>query len=128
MPAIEYFLLAQSVSTDQDTNLVSVFHIMEEFPTKLPGVIPKLVAVSSWNMADDDRGHDFQVTLRVPQPSVKDAAPYRDFPINFTTDRMRHRVFHHVKDVPVNQFGDLVFEILLNGEPIATHRLTVKEA
>ena len=131
MPKLEYFLLAESVSIDRDTNTVSVFHIAEEIWGRLPAVLPKLVAVSSWSVAEDEQGHDFQVTLRVSQPGIAESSPpwdYPDFPINFTANRTRHRIIHEVKDVRVSQFGDLVFEILLNGEPMATHRLTVRKS
>ena len=54
MPTLEYFLLAESVSTDRERNTVSLFHILEEWIAQLPLVIPNLVAVSSWKMDEEE--------------------------------------------------------------------------
>lgn len=125
MPKLEYFLVSESLSVDQNTNHVSVFGILEELRGELPIAVHRLVAISSWHIAPDERDQDFQATLRIRSPGG-DTMPESDaFKVNFTTTRMRHRIFHHVHGLAVSEFGDLVFEILLDGECKATHTITV---
>jgi len=127
MAKLEYFIVAESLSTDRETNRVSVFNVLEEITAKLPTHFPRLTAVSAWNMAPEDRGQDFQVTLRIPQPWKETEPKHLDFHVNFTTERSRHRVYHHIEGVPLKQGGDLKLQVLLNGEPVASHSITVHD-
>jgi len=127
MATLEYFVVAESVSTDRETNNVSVFNILEDVSGKLPLEIPRLVAVSAWNMAPEDRDKDFQVTLRIPQPWNETDPKYFDFPINFTTERRRHRVSHRLEALQIKEPGELRLQILLNGQPVATHVITIHD-
>src|ERR1700728_3069654 len=100
MPQLEYFLVAESLSVDQSTNRVSLFNILEEvgiasepppsvLPGTIPGGIPQLVAVSSWNLAPAEANREYRVSLRITQAGQ----PAKDFgPITFSTDRNRQRV------------------------------------
>ncbi len=127
MPRLEYFLLADSLSVDQDTNNVSIFHVLEEVTIPLPGHIPRLVAISSWNIEPEERQRkdEFQATLRIHQPWEEKAPKHKDLPTNFTAERRRHRICQYVTGVPVKEAGELEFEILLNGEHAASHFVTV---
>ncbi len=125
MPSLEYFIVSEGVSVDQNTNNVSVFAILEEISGSLPLRGSRLVATSSWNMSPDEQDRDFQVALRITLPSGKVMPESNDLKVNFTTTRRRHRVFQHVSGLAVEKPGDLVFEVLLDGEPKATHTITI---
>ncbi len=125
MPKLEYFLVSDSLSVDQETNNVSLFGICEEFTTTLPGQMPHVVATSSWLVDSTDRNEDFQATLRVRLDGESVSSKLDDFKINFTTERDRHRIFHHVNGLKLSKPGELEFEILLDGKHQATHTLTV---
>ena len=69
MPELEYFVVAESVSIDRDTNRVSLFNVVEEIFTS---VVPfPFVAVSGWNLtADEQRGSELQAGVRITKPSA----------------------------------------------------------
>ena len=125
MPTLEYFLVADSVSTDRDRNTVSVFHILEEWTAQLPLVIPSVVAVSSWKMEEHDRGRDFQVALEIHLPGRRKSPDFEILPVNFTAESARHRTYHFVRGLRIEQAGHVVFEISINGRPAAKHVLWV---
>jgi hypothetical protein len=129
MPKLEYFLVAESISVDQDQNKVSVFNILEEVavPESDLTVIPQLVALSSWIFEPEDMGQDFQVTLRVLVPRTMTPETTKEFPINFTGPKKRQRIYHRIRDLPLPQAGDVVFQLLLNGDHKASHTLTVHQ-
>ncbi len=128
MPSLEYFLVAESVSVDRDSGSLSIFHVTEDlvFP-ELPAPIPRLVAVSSWRIAPDEIGKDFQATLKVHKPWHEANPQYEQFPINFTAERLRHRINHWIVNLHIKQPCDLRFEILLNGEHKASHIVTCRK-
>ena len=128
MPTLEYFLLADSVSTDRERNTVSLFHILEEWIAQLPLVIPNLVAVSSWKMEEEDRGHDFQVALDIHLPGQQNSPDFQILPVNFTGETARHRTYHFVRGLRVEEPGDVVFEICMNGRPAAKRVLCVRRS
>ena len=126
MPILEYFLVADSVSTDRKRNTVSVFHILEEWAAQLPFVIPNLVAVSSWKMEEADRDRDFQVALDIQLPGQQESLDFEILPVNFTGESARHRTYHFVRGLRIEEAGDVVFEICINGRPAAKHVLWVR--
>jgi hypothetical protein len=124
MPELEYFLVAESISVDQETNRVSIFNVLEELQAdSVPFVYPSLIAISSWNLAEDELGGDFQVMLRVNSPAQE--SPF-DYPINLSRERRRrHRIYHRLIGPSFHAFGDLKFEVLLNGEHRASHIISL---
>ena len=124
MPELEYFLVAESISVDQETNRVSIFNVLEELHAEsAPISYPALVAISSWNLAENELGGDFQVMLRVNSPAQE--APF-DYPINLSREpRRRHRIYHRLIGPTFHAFGDLRFEVLLNGEHRASHVISI---
>ncbi len=125
MAELEYFLLSDSISTDQATNQLSLFHIIEDVTLPLSTRIPRLVASSSWNMHPDEMGDDFQVVLRIYHPNGDLLDDPGDIPINFTAERSRHRLHHEVRGLPIEVAGDWRFEVLLNGKRFASHTVTI---
>ena len=126
MPKLEYFLVAESVSVDQDTNSVSIFNVLEEIEAaELPVVVPKMVAISSWLVAEHEHDSDFQVTLRFSGGGFEEA---EEHPFNMRRGkRARHRIFHWFKGVPFKKFGTVSFEVLLNGEHRASHTVVIEQ-
>jgi hypothetical protein len=126
MPKLDYFLVADSVSTDRERNTVSMFHILEEWSARLPLVIPELVAVSSWTIESDEMGQDFQVRLGIRLPGPQESPSFHIFPVNFTAHHRRHRAYHFVKGLRVEHAGDMVFEIFINEQLVASHVVWVR--
>ncbi len=70
MPKLEYFLICESTSTDQVTNRVSLFNVLENLQVlragaarqQQPSVAPFFEAVSCWNREPGDEERDFQAT------------------------------------------------------------------
>lgn len=125
MATLKYFLIAESCSIDRETNRVSLFNVIEEVSGTLPAHLAQLVAVSAWDIAPEDYQKDFQVTLRIPQPGKDTEPKHIDFCVNFTAEGPRHRILHRVGNLLFLEPGDREFEILLNGERVAQHTITV---
>ncbi len=127
MPRLEFFVVALAASVDQFSNRVSVFEIIESLsPRQFPAYISRLVAVSSWDMNESDRGQDFQVTLLVKRPKV--ASPERAFNVNFTAEGEGQNSFHKLAGIPLEGEGLLEFELRLDGKHIASHRVVIASA
>jgi hypothetical protein len=129
MPKLEYFLVSESISVDREQNAVSIFNILEEVAIPNAGFrgIPKLVALSSWIFEPEDIGQDFQVTVKVVLPGVAGPEIIKEFPINFTAPKARQRIYHRISGLPLKAAGDVVFQLLLNGEHQASHTITVRQ-
>ena len=125
MPALEYFLVAESVSVDQTTNQVSIFNILDGLEAaNFPVVIPQLAAICAWNVSPQEIGHEFKATLRVRTPGQ----PERDHPMNFLATHRHQRMIARLIGLPIAQAGELVFEVLLEGEHRAGHTVLVLAA
>lgn len=123
MPDLEYFVVAESVSIDRDTNRVSLFNVVEEIVAS-PVPFP-VVAVSGWNLtAEEQRGADLQAGVRITKPGGQVLGPY---PVNFAGRTFRHRIVHRFA-VPFDVPSEWLFEILMNGQRKAGHRVTVHPA
>lgn len=123
MARIEYFLVARSVSTDQATNLTSIFEVIEEITTsKFPERLHECVAVSLWRKDVGETDEDMQVMLTVTLPN----GHTENFPMNFQMKGRRHRTMQRMKNLPLPSPGELRFEVSLNGEHAATHIVDVK--
>ncbi len=126
MPKLEYFLLCESVSVDQDTNRISLFNVLEDFQIaspesngKTPGYfLGQFVAVALFNREPDDSEKDFEACLRFNLPDDK----HSEHRIAFRMDRNRQRLLlRFVGMPPVDKDGMLRFELLLDGIRCASH-------
>lgn len=124
MPKLEYFLVAESISIDQDRNTVSLFHVLEDATARTPWLFPQLVAVSAWNIQPEEIGSDFQATLRIHLPGEQQEPP--ESTVNFTGQQTRQRIHHFVQGLNAEEVGDVVFEILMNGKHAASHTFTIR--
>lgn len=123
MPSLEFFLVAQSLAVDQQSNRLSIFDVLDTFqPRSLPAVFPRLVAVSAWLLEPDDKDQDFQATLRVvfegPQSPL-------EFAQNFQGTGTGQRVVHQLVGLQIAAPGRISFEIVLNGHAFARHRVVI---
>ncbi len=128
MAKLEYFLICESMSTDRETNRVSLFNVLEDlqvFATEsaeqrqLP--VTHLVAVACWNREPGDEDQDFQMTLRIHAPGQDP----KDFSLNFKMERPRHRLSLRLQGLPKLEPGELKFELLLNSKHVAWHTVNV---
>jgi hypothetical protein len=128
MPTLEYFLVCESVSTDQETNRLSAFNILEDIrlapPINASGIISQLVAVACFNRDQGDENQDYQATIRIHNAEKN----LENFPVNFRMDRPRHRLTLRFVGLPQLEPGQLRFELLLNGEHVAWHTVNVTSA
>jgi len=118
---MEFFVVSEEVSVDQQTNRLSLFNVLEQlagpnFPFPLSAV-----AVSLWVAEEGDDGRDFQCMLRVLLPDGN----RHDFTTNFTFRGRRHRVIQRIIGFPINEPGMLRFEVRINGEYQASHEVDV---
>lgn len=129
MARLEYFLVCESMSTDQETNRVSLFNILDDIQVALPDARPQqsllitqLVAVSCWNHEPGDEEKEFQAVVRIHAPGQEE----KDFPLNFKiVDQPRHRLSFRFQGIPKLEPGQLEFELLLNGKHVASHTVNV---
>lgn len=122
MAHMEFFIVSEEVSVDQQTNRLSLFNVIEQITAAdFPLMLLSGAAVSLWVAEQGDDQLDFQCTLRIIAPGSE----HRDFPSNFTFQSRRHRVIHRIHGVPINEPGLLRFEILLNGQYQASHEVDV---
>jgi hypothetical protein len=122
MARLELFVVSEGVSVDQFTNQLSLFSVLEEVTSPdFPFVLPSAAAISLWmkEAGDDDR--DFQCMMRVLLPDGN----RHELTTNFRFRGRRHRVIQRIQGVPVTEPGMLRFEVLLNGEYIASHEVDV---
>jgi hypothetical protein len=122
MARLELFVVSEGVSVDQFTNQLSLFSVLEEVtPPDFPFVLPSAATISLWmkEAGDDDR--DFQCMMRVLLPDGN----RHELTTNFRFRGRRHRVIQRIQGVPLTEPGVLRFEVLLNGEYIASHEVDV---
>jgi hypothetical protein len=122
MAHMEFFIVSEEVSVDQQTNRLSLFNVMEQISVPdFPTMLRSGAAVSLWVAEPGDDELDFQCTLRITTPG----SDHRDFPSNFAFRSRRHRVIHRLQGVRINEAGLLKFEVLLNGQYKARHEVDV---
>jgi hypothetical protein len=128
MPKLEYFLVCESMCTDQETNRVSLFNVLEDLQVLPPNTVPRqqlvvpyFAAVSCWNREPGDEDIDFQAILRIHPPTEEP----KDFSMNFRMERPRYRLSLRFQGMPKLEPGVLKFELLLNGQHVAWHTVNV---
>lgn len=143
MAQLEYFLVAEGVVVDRHTNKTSIFNVLEEatITPALPEPVlgsdgqPKpglervvtnaspIVAVALLRMDEQDFDRDIQAVLRVKAGTQA--------PLDFTTTvkcprgSKRHRLTFRLEGMPFGDTGDTIFELLLDGQHLAEHLVTV---
>ncbi len=128
MPKLEYFLVCESMSTDSETNRVSLFNVLEDLQVASPEStsvshipVAQFVAVSCWNQERGDEVEDFQAIVKIHPPNGEP----QQFTTNFKMEQPRQRLAFRIQGVPKLEPGQLKFELLINGEHIAWHTVNI---
>lgn len=126
MPKLEYFLVSESVSVDQQTNRASLFNILDEVrENQFPTTIPQAVVTSVWDYEVGDENIDYQVKVRVYLPNGENP---KDFPMNVKIEpNNRHRLLLRLLNLQIEQPGELKFEIFLNDKHISSHTVLIEK-
>jgi len=125
MASLEYFIVCESTSVDAENNKISLFHVLEDiFPDQLPFMVPRIDAVSLWNLDPEDVATDFQATLTITVPGISNPAEFR---MNLSKGHMRYRAAASVTSIPLLVPGELRFEVKLNGAHGATHIVRIHD-
>jgi hypothetical protein len=126
MPSLEFFIVATTVAVDQRSNRVTIIEVIEELePVRFPAFMPRVAALTIWNLSEDDKDQDFQAVLRVTVPGLETVGEFRQ---NFTAEGPTHRMLFQLQSVPVLMDGTILFEISLNGERKASHQIRIVAA
>lgn len=124
MPELEYFVVAESVSVDQATNRISLFHVLEEIHSAgFPVVIPRVAVVAHWNAREGDLNTDFQMGVCITLAED----PAKDFNLNFRMVRPRQRTIANFVALEVTKPGTMTIELKLNGKHKAFHIVDVRK-
>ena len=123
MPRLEYFLVSESSTIDNETGALSVFNVMNEAKFEnFPAVLPKLVLVTCWICTPDEirKKEEFQVTFNfsLPDPAVN--GPIRS---GFQAESRFQHLIMTVVAIPVNCPGEIVIDLLLNERKEASHTI-----
>ena len=126
MPKLEYFLVSESVSVDQQTNRASLFNILDEVrDNEFPTVILQVVVTSAWNYEEGDEDIDYQVKVSMSLPSEEEP---KDVPVNIKIEKSRqHRLFLTLMNLQIKQPGELKFEVFINNEYAASHTVLIQK-
>lgn len=125
MLRLEYFLVAESASVDQLTNKISIFEVFEQVSSAtFPTPIYHAVAVTCWYGEDVDLNNDFQSKLVVQLPN---GTKLPDFSSNFKLKSKRHRTLQRFEGILLDQPGELLFQMFLDGTHMADHIVSVKK-
>jgi hypothetical protein len=124
MPRLEYFIAAESVSIDQDTNRTHILNVLEEIVCAgLPTVYPGCAVIAGWICTAEDVGQ-WEATIRISVPGQDTHEGSLKFEVAEGTKR--HRTIMRFAGVPLAAEGELKFQLLLNGEHKATHSTDVR--
>lgn len=132
MAKLEYFVVSESVAVDRETNRTSIFNVLEEVrldagpqATQNARVVAigDIVATGLLRSEVGDEDKDWQAILKVKAPDGNT----QEVPVNFRflEGTIRHRLIVRVTGYPFTTFGDIVVELLLNGQHLAEHVISV---
>ena len=116
-------------SVDQETNLVSIFNVLEDLhlaqtpkigETKPAYILNQFVAVAVFNREPNEDEKEFEACLKYNLPD----GTHKEHRIRFKMERNRHRVvMRFVGMPPVAKDGLLRFDLSVDGEHKGTHTI-----
>ncbi len=127
MPRLEYFLVAESISLDRESDSVSIFHVLNDVPVRsLPTRLPQLATVSAWISSDDEirEQAESQIRLEFTVPGIEEPVAFRG---NLTSQTRYQNYNFTFVDVPVPEAGEMIVAIFLNDERKASHTITIRK-
>jgi hypothetical protein len=115
---VQFALCAQSASIDRSSNRLSIFNVVDHFPTStLPIVIPTLTFVSVIE-TDKDEGTNVKGVLELV--TNKSLVARIDVPISFVNGRLA-RVVLNFSGIPIREPGPVTFRLTVpNGATVET--------
>lgn len=124
MPTIEFFLVCRAITRDLFTDEITLSGVLEDLVLESDGTtqLPTAVAVAAWNAEHGLDPSDLQAMLRITRPGETKG---RSFPMNLVKGHNRYRAIFAISDMPLESPGELLFEVLLNAERCASHRVFV---
>jgi len=124
MPTLEFFLVCRAVTRDLFTDEITLSGVLEDIVLEADGMaqLPSAVAVAAWNAEPKSDPTDLQVMLRITRPGETKGLT---FPMNLAKGHNRYRAIFAISGIPLAEPGELLFEVLLNAEPCASHRVFV---
>src|SRR4051812_32567012 len=122
MATLEYFVVCRSISVDLDNDELTLGGVLEDIaPDFMPYLLDRMFAISSWRVDESEVEKDHQAILRVTLPGDE---PF-DFPMNLAPGRTRYRAIQSVASIFLEQTGEIICEVLLNGSHAASHHITI---
>jgi hypothetical protein len=107
---VQFALCAQTASIDRNTNRLSIFNVIDQFPAAtLPVIIPALTFVSVI-VSDKDESTNVKGTLQVI--TNKHFLGGFDIPISFIDGRLA-RVVVNFQGVPIQEAGPVTFRLTI---------------
>jgi hypothetical protein len=101
---------------------MSLINVLEDItPESFPYIIERAIAVSLWNFQQDEMMEDHQAILVLRIPGTKDVS----VPMSFLKTTHRCRAAIGVAEIPIERPCDVVFEVKLNGEHAASHKVRI---
>ena len=127
MPRLEYFLVSESSTIDNESGAFSVFNVMNEAKFEnFPAVLPKLALVACWIPTPDEigSGDEFQVTFNFRLPDSAQSGQIRS---SFQAESRFQHLIMNVVGIPVERPGEIVIDLLLNDQKQASHTIFVTD-
>jgi hypothetical protein len=124
---LELFAVCESVIIDQMTNQLTMVNVIETVKAaSFPIQMPIACVVSLMRVDPEDIGVHWQARIKVTVPGGESQS--HDLPANFAIPSAvkRHRIIHKVEGLPAFQPGQIVLQLLINGEKKATHIIEVE--
>jgi hypothetical protein len=107
---VQFALCAQSASVDRSSNRLSIFNVLDQFPTStLPIVIPAITFVS---VIDSDKEESSNVKGVLEVIANNSSLVKIDIPINFANGRLA-RVIVNFSGIPIRESGPVVFRLTI---------------
>lgn len=125
MPTLEYFVVAESFSTDRDTGAISIFKVLNDLQVdELPYVLPKWVAVGCWicSREEIDAHEEVHLKLRVQIPNEEEKSTRG----SFSASTRFQTVIFELPGIALNA-GDTEVILEVNEEHAARHIIDLKQ-
>jgi len=123
-PRLEFFLVAESYSVDQETNRLSIFDVLVNIVSSgKVAMLNRVAAICEWIIPTACIDKDYLAMLRVVSPSGKCT---EELKLAFTGKASRHRLYLRILGARFETAGRWVFELLLDGEHVASHEVDVQ--
>lgn len=121
---LNYNLIAQHISVDQNTNNISAFNILDEIVvSSIDEELVDFCIVNAFEVSKRDKDREFilKTQIDIPQEGSK------TFSMSLTpsTSKNSHRVFQTVARIPIISTGVVKIRCFLDGKLIASRNIPI---